>query len=173
MMYFLDFDRTVFDTDSFIAYLSTHPVAGPIYAEVEGNRTLLAHTLMADPSFNFSPGELSQFMYEDAARFLRDKENGVMLITYGEKEYQKAKVESAIFGIPRISTIYTGEVRKGDFMAPHIGMYGASPVFVDDSPLELEIISARCPGALVYEMRRDGGLGDGRWPVLSNLSELI
>lgn len=173
-MYLLDFDRTCFDTDNcFYPYLRER------FADEETSNLSnyeLAQSLCSKINagmFSFSPGELSSFLYEDAARFLRDKENGVMLITYGLPALQKAKVESALYGIPRISTIYTGDVRKGDYLAPHIGMYGSAPVFVDDSVEELEIFSAKCPGAVVYEMRRDGEAGDGRWPVTRSLSELI
>lgn len=171
-MYFLDFDRTVFDTEGFITYLEDHPIAGPVFAQVAGNRSNLVRALLARGDFSFAPGELSQFVYEDAARFLRDRENGVMLITYGNPLFQHMKVESAIFGIPRISTMYTGDIRKGQFIAPHIGMYGQAPVFVDDAPLELEILATHAPGAQLYEIRRDGGEGDGRWQVIRALSEL-
>lgn len=172
-MYFLDFDRTVFDTDTFIEYLSTHPIAGQWSHLPEMEFAGMLNTAVADGVLYFTPGELSQFLYQDAARFLRDKENGVMLITYGNAALQRAKVDSALTGIPRISTMYTGEVRKGEFIAPHIGMYGAAPVFVDDTVLELEILSARCPNATLYEMRRDGKPGDGHWPVLTSLAGLL
>lgn len=172
MMYFLDFDRTCFDTDAFIEYLAAHP-SSKKYVKLSEQE--LGHALNQDAEDKllvFAPGELSQFLYQDASRFLRDKENGVLLITYGNTHLQRAKVESAIYGIPRISTIYTGDVRKGDFIAPHIGMYGSTPVFVDDSTEELKILSTKCPGAQVFEMRRDGGVGDGRWPVIKSLTEL-
>lgn len=172
MMYFLDFDRTVFDIDTFIEYLNTHSIAGQWSHLPEMEFAGMLNTAVAEGVLSFTPGELSQFLYQDAARFLRDKENGVMLITYGNAALQRAKVDSALTGIPRISTMYTGEVQKGDFIAPHIGMYGAAPVFVDDTVLELEILSARCPNASLYEMRRDGKPGDGRWPVIHSLSEL-
>ncbi len=171
-MYFLDFDRTVFDTDAFYASLEQHPLLGPLHARAAGDRSLFVQEVLKLDAFTFSPGELSRFLYEDAARFLRDRENGVMLITYGNPAFQRMKVESAIFGIPRISTIYTGDVRKGDFIAPHIGLYGQSPVFVDDAPLELEILATQAPGAQLYEMRRDGEEGDGRWSTLRSLSDL-
>lgn len=171
-MYFLDFDRTVFDTDAFYDSLTDHPVLAPLHSKAAGNRAQFVEEVLALETFAFAPGELSRFMYEDAARFLRDRENGVMLITFGNPQFQKTKVESAIYGIPRISTIYTGDVRKGAFIAPHIGMYGQGPVFVDDAPLELEILAERTPGAQLFEIRRDGGLGDGRWPVIRSLSEL-
>ena len=173
MMYFLDFDRTTFNTDAFTPYLREKFI-GTVFADLPSDVFATAmDTLVRENTLTFEPGELSSFLYEDAGRFLRDKENGVMLITHSNPAFQKAKVESALHGIPRISTIYTGDVRKGDYLAPHIGMYGTSPVFVDDTVLELEIFSARCPGAVVYEMRRNGEPGDGRWPVLTSLTELI
>ncbi len=172
-MYFLDFDRTTFDTDRFTEYLRERFV-GTGVAELSG-AAFSSHmdTLVGEGTLTFAPGELSPFLYEDASRFLRDKENGVMLLTFGNPAFQKAKIESALHGIPRITTIYTGDVRKGDFIAPHIGMYGQSPTFVDDSALELEILSARCEGARIFEMRRDNAPADGRWEVLLNLSSLI
>ena len=172
MMYFLDFDRTTFDTDAFITYLKAHPIAGDLQGGTEQEYARALNDAVLEGTLSFSPGELSRFLYEDAGRFLRDKENGVMLITFGNPAFQKQKVESALYGIPRISTIYTGDVRKGDYLAPHIGMYGQSPVFVDDTVAELEIFSSKCPGARVFEMRRDGGAGDGRWPVITSLTEL-
>lgn len=172
MMYFLDFDRTCFDTDAFITYLKAHPVARSLQGGTEQEYARKLNTAVLEGTLTFSPGELSQFLFEDAAGFLRDKENGVILITYGNAAFQKEKVESALYGIPRISTIYTNLVRKGEYLAPHIGMYGQSPVFVDDSLEELEIFSTKCPNAQVFEMRRDGGVGDGRWPVVTSLTQL-
>lgn len=172
MMYFIDFDRTAFDTDSFIESLKTHPVAAQFSTLSEPALSTALNTAVADGILSFTPGELSLFLYEDAGRFLRDKENGVMLITYGNEALQRAKVESALHGIPRISTIYTGEVRKGEYLAPHIRMYGQSPVFVDDSIVELETMMNTCPGVVIYEMRRDGGVGDGRWTAIDSLSKL-
>lgn len=171
-MYLLDFDRTCFDTDAFMEYLATHPHARQ-YAHLSGEE--LGRILNKDVEMGilqFAPGELSQFLYEDAARFLRDKENGVLLITHGNAHLQRAKVESAIYGIPRISTIYTGEVRKGVFLGPHIGMYGSNPVFVDDVPVELELLETYAPHAVLYEMRRDHKTGDGRWRTITTLSDL-
>jgi len=172
-MYFIDFDRTAFDTDSFIQYLKTHPVAGAYTELPEAELAKALNSAVLRKELIFAPGELSPFLYEDAGRFLRDKENGVMLITYGNEALQRAKVESAIYGIPRISTIYTGEVRKGNYLAPHMGMYGQAPVFVDDSIEELEIFSAQCPGASVYEIRRNNAPADGRWTCIENFSGIV
>lgn len=172
MMYFLDFDRTAFDTQSFTEYVKTLPTVITFADLSENEFSKALNSSVLKKELIFAPGELSRFLYEDAGRFLRDKENGVMLITYGNEALQRAKVESALYGIPRISTIYTGDVRKGDCLAPHIGMYGQSPVFVDDSIEELEIFSTKCPNAQVFEMRRDGTVADGRWSVIHSLDEL-
>ncbi len=171
-MYFLDFDRTTFDADAFTPYLRQKFAGRPVATLGSVAFATAMNDLVIEGTLAFAPGELSQFLYEDAGRFLRDKENGVMLITYGNVALQKAKVESALYGIPRISTIYTNLVRKGEYLAPHIGMYGQSPVFVDDSLEELEIFATKCPSARVFEMRRDGGAGDGRWSVIHTLTQL-
>jgi hypothetical protein len=172
MMYFLDFDRTTFDTDKFGEYLRNR-FLGTDIAELRGTEfSARMDMLVSEGALTFAPGELAPFLYEDAGRFLRDKENGVMLLTFGNPAFQKAKIESALYGIPRISTIYTGEKRKGEFLAPHMSMYGAHPVFVDDTPLELEMLETYAPTATLYEMRRNGGTGDGRWAVITSLSAL-
>ncbi len=172
MMYFIDFDRTAFDTDSFVSYLASHPFAQKFNGLPELELARVLNEAVMAGELSFAPGELAPFLYADAAQFLREKENSVMLITYGNAAFQRAKVESAIYGIPRISTIYTGEVRKGDYIAPHIGMYGATPTFVDDSVVELEILAQKCPDAQIIEMRRNSEPGDGRWPVILNLRSL-
>mgnify|MGYP006361825151 CR=1 FL=1 len=153
MRYYLDFDRTIFDTDAFVAYWQARVAADGGQEE------------------QFAPGELSQFLYADAAQFLRDKENAVTIITFGTADFQEAKIKSALHGIPRMSVMYTGEVRKGDFLAPHTHLH-ADAVLVDDSPEELEILARTCPDLGLYEIRRDGGMGDGRWPVVRVVGEV-
>lgn len=171
-MYFIDFDRTLFDTERFFAYLETHPKFRDVYKSAEGGKAgVVAHAL-TDPEFSFLKGELSEFLYEDGAAFLREKENSVMIITFGNPLFQKAKVLSAVDGIPRVQALYTGDVRKGTFIAPHLDMYGPTPTFVDDAPLELDILREECPTAKLFEMRRDGEEGCGRYPVIRSLREL-
>ena len=115
--------------------------------------------------------DLSSFLYPDAARFLRDKENAAMIITSASKEEAGSLIRAALRGIPRIAVMYTEGVRKGEYLAPHISMYGPSPVFVDDSLHELESMSALIPGVRTFELRREGE-GDGRWPMIRSLQEL-
>ncbi|MBP6868936.1 MAG: hypothetical protein KBC16_02400 [Candidatus Pacebacteria bacterium] len=172
MMYFVDFDRTLFDTERFFAYLSTLSFFKDVYENSNGDKaSMVAHALQ-NPDFAFKKGELAPFLYEDAAAFLREKENSAMIITFGNPVFQKAKVVSAVDGIPRVQALYTGNVRKGEFIAPHLDMYGPTPTFIDDAPLELGILNEHCPTARLFEMRRDGGEGSGDYTVIRSLREL-
>ena len=171
MRYFLDFDRTLFDTDSFITYLSERSDIGAATQQEEMTLAALLDERAKDGSLTFEPGELSRFLYADAAAFLREKENAVTIITFGNAALQEIKVKSALFGIPRIAVMYTGAVRKGAFLAPHTHLH-EDAIAVDDSPLELEQLEKLCKPMRLYEMRRDGMKGDGRWPVLSSLQDL-
>lgn len=171
MRYFLDFDRTLFDTDSFYGYLASRQglkgVAGlPAIELMEA-----LNQMAMDGTLTFAPGELSRFLFQDAASFLREKENAATIITYGNATFQEIKVKSALTGIPRMSVMYTDEVRKGIYLAPHTHLHTGA-VLADDSVLELEILAAECPSLTLYEMRRDGKEGDGRWPVIRTLLEL-
>ncbi len=171
MRYFLDFDRTIFDTEAFKVYVK----------ELPGNEALNACSLEEvgpaivalanEGKISFEPGELSKFIYQDAATFLREKENAVTIITFGDKLLQEMKTKSALYGIPRMSVMFTGDVHKGDFLSPHTHLHNDA-LLVDDSPRELEVLQTTCPGLIPYEIRRDGGEGDGRWTVIRSLSEL-
>lgn len=172
MMYFIDFDRTLFDTEGFFKYVESHPAFKEVYERTQGDKQALVTHALQTPEFSFEKGELSPFLYEDAAGFLREKENSAMIITFGNPAFQKMKVESAVYGIPRVQTLYTGDVRKGEFIAPHLDMYGPTPTFIDDAPLELGILRECCPTARLFEMRRDGGEGSGDYTVIRSLREL-
>lgn len=171
MRYFLDFDRTLFDTDLFKTYLRTREDLADTseYSDEAFVSELLKRAHAG--SLTFEPGELSRFLYQDAAQFLREKENAVTIITFGGALFQELKTKSALYGIPRMSVVYTGDVMKGEFLAPHTHLH-AGAILVDDSPRELETLALRCPGFELYEIRRDGGVGDGRWSVIRSLSEL-
>lgn len=171
MRYYLDFDRTLFDTDSFIVYLRERFQGTDIATASHDAFNAAMNTMAVEGTLMFEPGELSRFLYPDAASFLREKENAVTIITFGNRELQEVKAKSALTGIPRMSVMYTGDVRKGAYLAPHTHLH-ADAVFVDDSPVELEILEAQCPSLKLFEMRRDGAEGDGRWPVIRALSEL-
>lgn len=149
MMYLIDFAGTLFDTATFDTYMKSR----------EGGMA-------------FAPGELAQFLYPDAAGFLRDKGNSAMVITAMDKEEGAGIIESALSGIPRIAVMYTAGKAKGEYLAPHIGMYGASPVFVDDSIEQLASMAQHCPGVQVFQMVRDEAKRHDIWPIVHSFSEL-
>jgi hypothetical protein len=171
MTYYLDFDRTLFDTDSFKEYLAERAELAPLHALPEPelarelNRQALANEL------TFAAGELSRFLYPDAADFIRAHPENAVVVTFGNPALQRLKVENVLRGLPPIPTFYTGDTRKGDFLTTCTDLDPDS-VLVDDAPIELEILTATCPGIRGFEMRRDGGAGDGRWPVVRSLTEL-
>lgn len=171
MRYYLDFDRTLFDTDSFYVYLAERPElkeAAKLPVTEFGDEL---NRLAKEGLLTFAPGELSHFLFQDAVSFLREKENAATIITYGNAAFQEIKVKSALMGIPRMSVMYTNEVRKGEYLAPHTHLHTGA-VLTDDAVAELEILAEKCPSLKLFEMRRDGGEGDGRWPVIHSLAEL-
>lgn len=171
-MYFLDFDRTLFDTDAFVDHVKKHPLVSALPVSSEESLALELHTLLTGKQMVFQDGELKQFLYGDVPEMLRHLGNEGCIITYGIPEFQKMKVENATKGIPRISALYTDHVRKGEFMKERMHAYGGSVIFVDDNVIELEGMSEYCPHVTSYEIRRDGRAGDGRWPVIRSLDEL-
>ena len=172
MTYFIDFDYTIFDAAAFTRYLQESP-KGENYSGLSPREVAAAlEPQVKDGSFAFAPGELAPFVYVDVPEFLRDVGNSAIVITYGNPFSQRAKVQSALHGIPRVTALYTGDERKGRFLAERIDAYGTAPVVVDDLSEELEILAELCPQARLFEMRRDKARGDGRWPVIGSLSEL-
>lgn len=171
MRYYLDFDRTLFDTDSFYIYLAERPELGEVSKLPVAEFAFELDRMAKEGLLTFAPGELAPFLFQDAASFLREKENAVTIITYGSVAFQEIKVKSALMGIPRMSVMYTDEVRKGEYLAPHTHLHTGA-VLADDSVVELEILMEKCPSLRLFEMRRDGEEGNGRWPVIRTLAEL-
>lgn len=151
MMYFFDFDRTLFDTDSF----------KKDYTEAVQTRKLSA-----------PHGALAKYVYPDVPEILRALGNEAVIITYGDVAWQRAKVESALADIVRLTVLYAGDAVKAEFLKQWPGYYGAPAQFIDDTVEELDSVAAAFPAIKNYEMRRDGGAGDGRWPVIRSLFEL-
>lgn len=188
-MYFLDFDRVLFDTDAFNASLSGEPGCASFAQDLEnvvgtsrdetltgGEERQRVWTKVGEAlrcgTLTFPPGALSRFVYPDALHALRSLENNAVVITYGDVELQRAKIESALAGIPRLTVLYTGQERKATYLSQWPGYYGTPAIAVDDRVAELELLAATHPSLQLFEMRRDQGPGDGRWPVIRTLAEL-
>jgi FMN phosphatase YigB (HAD superfamily) len=189
MKYFLDFDRTLFDTDAFNASLPEEPGCALFADELRsvlaqkrdqtltgGTERILAWQKVTDAlrsgALSFPPGALEKYLYTDAAEALRRLGNAAVIVTFGEPDRQKAKVESALARVAPVTAVYTGTASKAEFLSTWAEYHGEEAVFVDDRVHELAALSAAFPSMRLYEIRRDGAEGDGRWPVITSIAEL-
>ena len=189
MTYFLDFDRTLFDSDAYNEYLLTLPACAPFHDELreilsEGRdetklptkyRTAVWDKLtqvLQSGELTFAPGELSQFVYHDVSEFLRHMGNEAIIITYGEKTRQKVKLESALAGTVRLTVLYTEDLLKSEYLEKYPHLVPGQAIFVDDLAEHLEGVQKAFPYVSLYEMRRDGKEGTGRWKTIHSLTEL-
>lgn len=189
MTYFLDFDRTLFDTDAHnrallddprcasfrdelvAAFEAPYTALGPDEPVRQAAWTKVSEALISG-ELSYPPGSLSQYVYPDVFEFLKNSANETVIITYGEKVRQKAKVEGALADVLSLQVLYTGDVHKADFLTAHPEFLSSSLRFVDDYSLELEQMEAAFPHAELFQIRRDDSLGDGRWSVVRSLLDL-
>lgn len=187
MHYFVDFDRTVFDTPSFKRAFARR--AGPIEllkqawlvlkAALNAERTVPLRriaktafgTFASHGRFGFTPGELKRFLYPDAVSFFESHAPDITVITYGVESFITAKVTDALTDVPLRDIIYTHQ-KKGRILRAYTKQATEPVVFIDDAVFQLESVSRYCPEVSCIEIRRDGREGDGRWPVIRDFSEL-
>jgi len=139
MTIFLDFDRTLFDTDA-------------MYRELE--RRVLSVRFLKN-LFNLT---LSEFLYPDTVDFLKkNKNHTLILITYGNKKIQRAKVKRCSITDYFSEVIYTDEL-KGEPIKRILKekKYTKPIVFVDDTPYQLDSVSSLCPSVEVVRIKRSG-----------------
>lgn len=113
--------------------------------------------------------EASETAYEDARAFLHAMGNEAILISRAES---RDEIQTALSGIPRLTIILTHNKPKAEFLSEQSHLLAAQSLFVDDSPGELALMETLHPQVKLYEIRRDGKEGDGRWPVVRSLAEL-
>lgn len=171
MNYLLDFDRTLFDTDAFKRALLVRPELAGFSPLEEMDLAAELNTRSREGRLAFAPGELAEFLYPDVRPFLEAYRDRVRIVTFGNPDLQRIKIESALAGLPAIEYWLTHEVRKGAYLA-NCELGGDPHALIDDAPLELEILDASCPHIEGIEIRRDGAPGDGRWPVIQSLADL-
>lgn len=188
MRYFLDFDRTLFDTDAFNAALPDEPGCAEFSEELRAvvargrDETLTGGAARAaawkkldeavvDGRLSFAPGYLSRFLYGDVLEGLSTLGSNAAIITFGNRRWQQAKVESAL---PEcgLDVVYVDSSFKAEAFAVMEGFVAENSVLVDDRVAELAAVAEALPALQLFEMRRDGREGDGRWPVIRSLSEL-
>ncbi|MES2931216.1 MAG: diacylglycerol kinase family protein [Patescibacteria group bacterium] len=187
MQYFFDFDRTVFDTESFKRAYAKRPTAHELFHQAKvvlkeffssssslpKRRifTRMLGTFLSHRRFGFLPEELKEYLYPDAAAFLAAHSKDCTIVTYGVRAFITAKVANALTSYPLGDIVYTPR-KKGRTLRRLIEGKEGPFIFVDDAHFQLESVGEVCPEIELYEIRRDDGAGDGRWPVIRSFEEL-
>lgn len=186
MKYFLDFDRTIFDTPAFKKSVARRPSLGELISQLEGaieemlgpsssgarfrafRRTL--GTFMSHGRFLLTPDELRAFLYPEVSAFLAA--NDCTIVTYGVEAFIRAKVASALTDLKVTDVIYTRNKKGPVIRRLTEDMKNGPFTYVDDAVFQLISVARYCPNIAIFEMRRDGLPADGRWPVVRSLNEL-
>lgn len=188
MKYFFDFDRTVFDTESFKRAYTRRPGLGELWQQAKdvvrtffsssrsiSKRRIFTRalgTFLSHRRFGFFPEELKDFVYPDAAAFLAANSKNCTIVTYGVRAFITAKVTNALTSFPLGDIVYTPRKKGHTIRRLTEGVDGPF-AFVDDAHFQLESVQQACPNVRVVEIRRDGQKGDGRWPVIRSFDELV
>lgn len=191
MTYFLDFDRTLFDTDSFSPTLLDNSACASIkddlstYIMKPRDHTIKGgegrfetwkklDRLVEDGTLRFVPGELARFVFPDALDFLERHGKESVILTFGHQHWIRAKIESAFSGVPVERVIYAHDSEKGlvlakeekyhaDFTGPYL--------LVDDLASQLDSVKAHCPDIELVEIARRKE-PSGRYRAIRSLAEL-
>lgn len=190
MTYFLDFDRTLFDYETFKVHLETLPEWQPfarsrfwrpekgdsVSPEERKNFWEKVDDWYADGDYSFQPDEFRRFLFSDAEEFLTQHGESSVIVTAGGKntKYQEDKVASsgATDLVREVCLVPGRSLSKAPSITLLAQAYPPPYIFVDDLPRQLDEVAQALPGITVYEMRRDGGEGCGRYPVIRSLNEL-
>lgn len=170
MHYFLDFDRTLFDTERFLSYLFAKPECAGLSKPPHKELAADLDALVRAGALSFQGGELAQFLFPDVADFIARHE--CTLVTAGPAEWQKAKVESALQGARVFYTGGNGHTPKGPVVLRAMEGLAGPFCFADDHPVQLESVASSVPAVRVFEMVRYGGAGTGKYPLVRSLAEL-
>lgn len=187
MKYFFDFDRTVFDTESFKRAYAKRPTVRELLHQAKetvkeffsSTRSISRYrifsrmlgTYLSHRRFGFLPEELKDYLYPDAASFLATHSEDCTIVTYGVRAFITAKVANALTSFPLGDIVYTPRKKGRTLKRLTEGKEGPF-VFVDDAHFQLESVGRDCPYIELFEIRRDGQRGDGRWPVIRSFDEL-
>jgi len=178
-MIFLDFDRTLFDTDAFNLLILAQPLLAPhaerVHAFPPGSperqavwRELVV--LMQQGQVTFSADQVASFLYPDVKAFFKRHQSDIVVVTFGARIMQEFKINAALPSCRDI--VYVEAGTKGEAIARWLQGVVPEGVFVDDRLVELDATHTVCPNLRIFEMRRDGKPGSGTYPVVHSLSEL-
>ena len=159
---FLDFDRTLFDTEAFYNSLELTYIEG-----------IIAGAIGAD---------FSRFLYPDVIRFMQKcQKAGYLchLVTFGRRSVQECKVK--LSGIePYFGELfYVEQGSKAVIIENYLnsGVSHEKVLFIDDTLEHLEDFTQLVSGGVPVRMRRSGAKGsdieDGRFQTCSNLDEFF
>ncbi len=166
MMLFIDFDSTLFYTEQ---YKQSVGLGGMMYKE---NPPLYWDALSRHT-------DLSPFLFSDAFSFLEGHaRHRRILLTFGDKEYQKTKISKS--GILHLfdDTIFTGNEMKGDIIQRMFPNMDESAFFIDDDVSQLQSMRAMCPQVISVRMKRKNVLYNSdvvqdEFPEVSGLEEFV
>ena len=190
MTYFLDFDRTLFDYETYRGYLIELPeiarfkdrillLSGKDDALSTKKRRELWEEIdqwYAEGGYTLKPGELSRFMFPDALDFLRVHGASSIIVTSGGAsiKFQKDKITSAGAAgeVAEVCYLSGRSLSKGPKILSLCERYEPPFFFIDDLVEQLDQVAAAVSGVSLFEIRRDGKEGSGRYPVIHSLDEL-
>lgn len=190
MTYFFDFDRTLFDYDSYRTYLINLPGVAPFKerivslsgkgdrASTEKRRELWDELdrWYENGGYQFKPDELSRFMFPDALLFLKAHGHSSVIVTSGGAsiKFQTDKVESSGAGamVAEVRYLPGRSISKGPEILALCERFKEPFAFVDDLVEQLDSVHALIPALALFEIRRDGKPGSGNYPVIRSLDEL-
>jgi hypothetical protein len=170
--FFLDFDRTLFDTSAFLAYIVQRDILTELEMLSEVEKAVALNKKVSDGTLVFQEGELTHFLFPDAQEFLAAHGGECVVVTAGNEHLQKAKCANALAAYENLKIFYTGEERKGPFIAKIENDFPKPWTFVDDKPMELESVGTAHPETNLYQMCRNGLEPAGKYPVLLSFADL-
>jgi len=181
MTVFADFDRTIFDHDRFVREtLLADPQIGIYVNRAQAASSGSFERIRAwrelgdaylDGSVTLPDRDLSAYVFDDAAQFIKRHGADFIIVTFGHAAFQRYKVEHALWTLSWRETVYVETGDKGIHIAARIAE-GEPAVFVDDAPEQLASVREHCPWVSLYEMRRDGREGNGAHEAVCNFTDL-
>ncbi len=192
MTYFLDFDRTIFNTEVFLPYLADLPALSKFKVAIhmvlvkgrgrglssDAEREELWKTInemYQEGKFTFGEGELERFVFPDALDFLKKHSNESVVVTSAgvDPYFQEGKLKSSgVSAMVAESVFVVVGGLKGPVVEGLLSKYPGPYVFIDDLIPQIDSVAESCPQVAAYEMRRDTGESSGRYHVLRSFSEL-
>lgn len=186
MQYYLDFDRTIFDTDRMVA-----EVIFPVMQDLGASQAAIAKQLeklnetgytveshadalgvsVQDAVRRISAGiQEGDFVFEDALAFLNSVNDPVEVLTFGVEHYQRFKWNAATALHTYIQDVHVVfEESKGDFLAKKSG----DIVFVDDSLNQIHDVEEKAPHVNAYLINRAHRAESEGQKVISLLTDLL